>query len=841
MKNVQDIYPLSPMQQAMLLRGAHARNDDGLINQFEYDIEGTLDEIAFTAAWQELCERHTVLRTAFVAGKKTGPLQVVRQHAKHLVSVDDWRDFDDVDEHWASLSEQQRLKLDTSVAPLSMAALVRLDTYRYRMLWTCHHLILDRWCIDTVWLDLDASYQARGRGKSAQLRPTRPYSDYIKWLGRQDRVDARDFWRSYLAGFREPTLLGDKVAGVGCASFASASVDKADLVELEKLAKGCGVTRSIAVQAGIALLFNKMTQRQDVLFGITVSGRPPELNDVENILGSFVGNVGMRVTLSPQMSIRDWLQQMQTVQQRRTRFDYLAPAEIYSESEIEGHTPLYDTLVVTLGETSQPALGELTVKSRSGSLVTALPVTIGVADTDQGLEISCRIAERVSTEFNAAELCASVVQVMVAFAGLSSDCLLSQFPGFQGTDKIDTIDTNRESMRRDQEPHLQSSNASDAGREAIDATMLAQLLEVEWRDVLPKGHSGADDSFFEIGGDSLRAAQFHVRLESLLRIKIPIISLFREPTRNAMLTLLLSDNWPSVGSVVLQVRKGASSEPGLFMIASPEVNTVGYGVLARHLPEHHSAYVVQTPPASEEVTRLEPADLPALAAAYVREIRKIQPTGPYCLLGMCTGAQITLEMARCLREQKQNVAFAGIINTWAHYTVGRKYHIVRLLDRMSYYRTRALEITRLPAIERNALVKRILRNRFGGATSPSEIDQHSVAVASAQSVEAKNSNGNYDPWIDDFGWQAKNPGNAPYEGQLTVFRIKHQQNWRTGQRDLGWGLHAQATSIVDLDGDDHDAILRASNVAELASRLAQILASNKNQEQIADSNRSANA
>ena len=91
MKNVEDIYPLSPMQEFMLLHSTRAGRTDVLFNQFCYQIDGDLAADAFRCAWQTLLDRHPMLRSAFVWEQVKTPMQVVRQTLEIPFRELDWR------------------------------------------------------------------------------------------------------------------------------------------------------------------------------------------------------------------------------------------------------------------------------------------------------------------------------------------------------------------------------------------------------------------------------------------------------------------------------------------------------------------------------------------------------------------------------------------------------------------------------------------------------------------------------------------------------------------------------------------------------------------------------
>src|SRR5437764_10434370 len=91
MKNIEDIYPLAPLQEGMLFHTLHAASPAMYFQQFDYALRGDLDIPAFEHAWQQIVDRHPILRTAFAWKRNGRPLQAVFQRVKLPFEQHDWR------------------------------------------------------------------------------------------------------------------------------------------------------------------------------------------------------------------------------------------------------------------------------------------------------------------------------------------------------------------------------------------------------------------------------------------------------------------------------------------------------------------------------------------------------------------------------------------------------------------------------------------------------------------------------------------------------------------------------------------------------------------------------
>ncbi|MEG0969146.1 MAG: condensation domain-containing protein, partial [Pseudomonas sp.] len=147
---IEDIVPLSPMQQGMLFHSLDSPDSDLYVNQLEVGIDG-LDAPRFIAAWEEVSARHDSLRGSFVWQGFSDAMQVIHHQATLPVTQLDWRDRTPSAEDFQQLAHAQRLQpFDLGQAPLQRLMLVRLDTRRYRLVWTYHHLLLDGWSLSLL-------------------------------------------------------------------------------------------------------------------------------------------------------------------------------------------------------------------------------------------------------------------------------------------------------------------------------------------------------------------------------------------------------------------------------------------------------------------------------------------------------------------------------------------------------------------------------------------------------------------------------------------------------------------------------------------------------------------
>jgi amino acid adenylation domain-containing protein len=353
MKNVEDLYPLSPMQSGLLFHSLYDPDAGYYVEQFSCLFDGELDAAAFERAWRQLLGRHAILRTAFVWKGLDKPLQVVRQQVGLPLEVSDWRALGEREreERLEAFLEADRARgFELSEAPLMRLCLVRLADDSYQFVWTSHHLLLDGWSMGLLLRELFIRYDALVRGAEPIVEPVKPYRDYIAWLQRQDSSKAEAYWRRMLAGFAAPTPLG-----IGRVSLSSsrqeAQYDRrqvalpADLTSgLQTFARRHRLTLGTLMQGAWALLLSRYSAEEDVVFGVTVSGRPADLAEVETMVGLFINTLPMRVKAAPESPLLDWLRGLQEQQAELRQYEFSPLVEVQGWSEVERGQPLFESI-----------------------------------------------------------------------------------------------------------------------------------------------------------------------------------------------------------------------------------------------------------------------------------------------------------------------------------------------------------------------------------------------------------------------------------------------------------------------------------------------------------------
>ncbi|MBW4575237.1 MAG: amino acid adenylation domain-containing protein [Aphanothece sp. CMT-3BRIN-NPC111] len=400
--NIEDFYPLSPMQQGILFHTLYAPHSGMYCEQLSCTFKGSLNIPIFQRSWQQVSDRHPSLRTAFVWEGIKEPVQVVNRQVQLPWVQHDWQNLSPVEQQQqleTLLQADREQGFELSKAPLMRLTLIHLAPDTYQFIWSHHHLLLDGWSTPLIFQEVFAYYNAFCQGENLSLPRPRPYRDYITWLQQQNRAKAESFWQKTLKGFTAPTpLTVDR--DLGNLSTKEESYDaqqiklsSATTAALQSLARKHQLTLNTLLQGAWGLLLSRYSGENDIVFGTTVSGRPPTLVGVESMVGLFINTLPVRVKVEAEDSLLNWLKTLQAQQIELRQYEYSSLMEIQQKcSEIPKGVSLFESLFVF---ENYPA--DSSLKQRCGSLEignirsfekTNYPLTaIALVDSELSLKI----------------------------------------------------------------------------------------------------------------------------------------------------------------------------------------------------------------------------------------------------------------------------------------------------------------------------------------------------------------------------------------------------------------------------------------------------------------------
>ncbi|MFD5825058.1 amino acid adenylation domain-containing protein [Lentzea sp. NPDC060358] len=331
MSGLQDILPLSPLQEGMLFHHAYdGAGPDVYAVQLVVELDGVVDETAMESALNALLARHDSLRAGFRHEGLSRPVQVIPK----AVTVP-WRVVDVPDEVKAReiAAEELAERFELAKPPLFRGALLRFGERTHHLVLTFHHMLVDGWSVPIVLRDLVALYAGR-----TDLPAVPPFRGYLEWLGRQSKEDSDAVWSAVLDGV-EPTIVA---AEPGTAAPVQLHRELAEdtTTALTEWARSSGLTLNTVVLGAWTLALSRLTGRDDVVTGITTSGRPAEIPGVERMVGLFINTVPMRAVPRGRDTVAEFLQRLQADQLALLAHQHVSLADV---QRLAGHGTLFDT------------------------------------------------------------------------------------------------------------------------------------------------------------------------------------------------------------------------------------------------------------------------------------------------------------------------------------------------------------------------------------------------------------------------------------------------------------------------------------------------------------------
>jgi tyrocidine synthetase-3 len=339
--SIDDICPLSPMQEGFLFQALYDPDPEAYFVQINFRFRGKLSEDAFRQTWHLLSARHGVLRSAFVHEGLSRPAQVVLKQRVPEITFTPLEHLTPAEQagHFEQFNRQDRQRgFDLARDVLVRIAVFPIGPDEHRVVWSFHHILLDGWCLSILQSEFVQTYTALIQGRTPSLPAVFPYGNYLRWLDRQDREGARRYWRDYLAGYLGP---------VGVPQLSSRdSSERYELRELmleldadvtatlRAIAARSGVTFNTLVQCVWAITLARYNDVSDVVFGMIVSGRPPDLPGIEHMVGVCINAVPVRIRLDQAQPFTALLQETQRAALESQSRHLLPLAEIQAQTSL---------------------------------------------------------------------------------------------------------------------------------------------------------------------------------------------------------------------------------------------------------------------------------------------------------------------------------------------------------------------------------------------------------------------------------------------------------------------------------------------------------------------------
>ncbi len=400
-ENVQDIYPLAPLQEGILFHHLMAEEGDPylLLNTLSFDTRDRVD--AFVGALQAVVARHDILRTAVMWDGLPEPVQVVLRHAPVVVEEVELGEGDAARELRARF-DPRRHRIDLGQAPLLRGYLARdAKDGRWLLLVLLHHLAGDHTTMDV----LRAEVQAHLEGRAAELPAALPFRNLVAQarLG-VSRAEHEEFFRGMLGDVVEPTApfgLLDVQGDGRNVSDARMDVEPALAARLRERARRLGVSAASLCHVAFAQVLARVSGRDDVVFGTVLFGRMNGGEGADRVVGLFINTLPVRLRVAAE-GAEATVRGAQTLLAGLMRHEHASLALAQRCSGVQAPAPLFSALLnYRHGGKAAPAAPARAWEGLRGlghEERTNYPLTLSVDDLGEGFRVTTQVSATVGAD-----------------------------------------------------------------------------------------------------------------------------------------------------------------------------------------------------------------------------------------------------------------------------------------------------------------------------------------------------------------------------------------------------------------------------------------------------------
>ncbi|PHM26381.1 non-ribosomal peptide synthetase [Xenorhabdus ehlersii] len=528
--NIQDIYPLAPLQEGMLFHHLlQTQGDVYLLHLLlAFNTRERLD--AFLAALQQVINRHDILRTAICWQGLTQPVQVVWRQAPLCIKTFVPDNDKDVPSQLLAQTDPYQHRLDISQAPLFSADITHDPNQgEWLLALCCHHILNDHISLNIIIAEINELLHHR----TEKLPSILPYRHFIAQSLRVPMPDHEAYFRKILADVDTPTTpfgILDVHSGNRPVTEIIKPLNATLTRAIRKQARRQGVSPGVLFHVALAQVLAKISGRDDVIFGTVLSGRMQGSADIERILGLFINTLPVRITLAGNST-------QETVQAAYRNLTQLleheqAPLALAQRCSGVAHPlPLFNTLLNY--RHSQPNVANTLwegIRLVTGRERTNYPIYLAVDDLGKGFLLTAQAIPGIDPARLIADMTTALADLVKTLETEPQKPIMN-IATLSATERqqlLTDFNAIQADLPQDTPISGQSTIGTISGYEAPLGDVETALAEI-WQKLLKRERVGRYDNFFALGGHSLIAIQLLARMHEQ-DMAIPLATLFTHPT-----------------------------------------------------------------------------------------------------------------------------------------------------------------------------------------------------------------------------------------------------------------------------------------------------------------------
>ncbi|WP_028595935.1 non-ribosomal peptide synthetase [Paenibacillus assamensis] len=391
--NVEDILGLSQLQEGMILQYLKDSDTEQYNIQLVIGISGLVDFNLFRQAWNVVTSSNEMLRVIYRWEEVTNPLQIVLKTYETNIDYMDLSNQENVETKLYDIKAKDRnKKFDLKQVPFRIT-LVKINNVQYEMIISNHHIIYDGWSNSILLKEFMDAYLQLEQGNQPHRVSKSKYKEYLKYCSSLKNMEQKDYWEDYFKDFESKTTFHfgqTKTNGLIKQAQYTANLSKEDVIRLEQFAKDHNITIASICYTAWGLLLQKYCYSNDVLFGITISDRPPYLTDIEQTVGLFINTLPLRIQPLHESNLIELVQSVSKTVHEIKENKHSSLAAIKQKSGIDAAEELFDSIVVVENYPLDTSLMDpnhnISFHSCSINEMTQYDITVGIL-LFNGLEI----------------------------------------------------------------------------------------------------------------------------------------------------------------------------------------------------------------------------------------------------------------------------------------------------------------------------------------------------------------------------------------------------------------------------------------------------------------------
>lgn len=347
---IEKIYPLSPMQEGMLFYWLVDKNSSTYFEQLSFDLEGTLDIELLKRSFELLVQKYDIFRTVFAVEKLNSPLQVVFKEKTpeiRFANIESLCSEEKLNYLNGYLKNDIARGFDLSADPPLRLSVLQTGRCSFRIIFSFHHIVMDGWSIGIVLKELFVNYLSREEHTAVKWEEACQYCRYLEWLNSHDGREDFTFWQRYLKGYEQQAVLPGFRKGLQHAyrqGEIEFTLGKSVNDALANIARENHTTLNIVFEAIWGILLQFYNDTDDVVFGSVVSGRPPEMKEIEKMVGLFINTVPVRIKFSKGLRFGELISTVHQTLLAAKKHEYAPISGIQANSPLKQE--LFDSILV---------------------------------------------------------------------------------------------------------------------------------------------------------------------------------------------------------------------------------------------------------------------------------------------------------------------------------------------------------------------------------------------------------------------------------------------------------------------------------------------------------------